>query len=341
MIAAAADRGAKDAELVGRILCHDLRGRDGGIVFRKGHRLRADDLRLLAEAVWTELHLIQPGPDDLGQREAGQRLADSLSSAGLEIAFSGHRHVLKARCEGLLRIDAKALQRLNAIPGIAVYTLLDGQSAGKEQIVAETQITSLVIDRGAIESVEGIAAQASRVIRLVPFVPREAVLWMRDDRHLDHLTARLGWFGCRVRETLDLPRDAAVLRESLERYAASGATLFLIAGSNALDPLDPVFAALSAVGATMQRVGMPVHPGTLLWLASWGEIIIVGLPTCGLGMQVTAFDLILPKLMAEGRIDDDELAALGYGGILGFARARALQNTPQDGLQESVDEPVR
>ncbi|MCU1246056.1 MAG: molybdopterin biosynthesis protein [Acidobacteria bacterium] len=341
MIVAAVNRGAKDEELVGRILCHDVRGRDRAIVFRKGHHLRPDDLPVLAEAVWSELHLIQPGPGDLGQREAGQRLAESLSGPGLALAPSGHRHVLRARHDGLVRIDTKALQRLNAIPGIAVYTLLDGQSAAKEQIVAEAQITPLIIGREAIESVAAIADRASGIIRLVPFVPREAVLWTRDDRHLDPLTARLRWFGCRVRESIGLPGDAEAMRQSLERCAASGATLFLIAGSNALDPLDPVFAALSVVGATMQRVGMPVHPGTLLWLASWGEITIVGLPTCGLGTQVTAFDLILPKLMAEGRIDDDELAALGHGGILPFARARAWKDALQDAVEESVDEPVR
>lgn len=95
-----------------------------------------------------------------------------------------------------------------------------------------------------------------------------------------------------------------------------------------------VFTALESLGAKMQRIGMPVHPGTLLWMASWREITIVGLPTCGWGTQVTAFDLILPKLLAEGEIRDEDLAALGHGGILSFARARILE-------QEAIDEPVR
>ena len=84
----------------------------------------------------------------------------------------------------------------------------------------------------------------------------------------------------------------------------------------------------------MQRVGMPVHPGTLLWIASWNATTIIGLPSCGLGPQVTGFDLVLPKILAEGGIRDDELALLGHGGILSFARARTLDEEP-------VDEPVR
>jgi len=117
---------------------------------------------------------------------------------------------------------------------------------------------------------------------------------------------------------IDLPRDAAsigrAMREQLD------ADLFIVAGANALDPLDPIFVALEQLGAAMQRKGVPVHPGTLLWLASLGRVTMIGLPSCGLGRQLTGFDLILPRLLAEGSIADDQLAALGHGGILSGAR---------------------
>jgi molybdopterin biosynthesis enzyme len=145
------------------------------------------------------------------------------------------------------------------------------------------------------------------------------------------LAGKLRWFGCRLREVLDLPRDAASIRQAMERRTE---TLLLVSGTNALDPLDPVFAALEQLGARMQRIGMPVHPGTLLWIATWRDATIIGLPSCGLGPQVTGFDLVLPKLLAEGAIRDEDLAGLGHGGILNFARARALNVEP-------ADEPVR
>ena len=43
MRALAVDR-RTEQELAGRILCHDVRGPDREIVFRKGHVLRADDM---------------------------------------------------------------------------------------------------------------------------------------------------------------------------------------------------------------------------------------------------------------------------------------------------------
>jgi hypothetical protein len=301
-------RGAPGEALIGRVLCHDVRNARNAILFRKGHVLRAEDLPPLAAAPWSELHLLELDEGDLGQLEAGQRLAGALCGDGLRAAPSGHRHVLKAMRDGLVKIDVAALQRMNGTPGIAVYTLPNDRVVMRDETVAEAQITPLAIAGPVLDGVGGAG-----VIRLLPFVPREAVIWMRDDRHLAAVEGKLRWFGCPVQEAIGLPRDPASIRESMERSAGS---LFIVSGSNALDPLDPVFAALDAMGAKMQRVGLPVHPGTLLWLASWREVTIVGLPTCGLGTQRTAFDLILPKLLAEGSVSDDELAALGHGGML-------------------------
>ncbi|HEX7420731.1 MAG TPA: hypothetical protein VF505_12650 [Thermoanaerobaculia bacterium] len=308
MKAFAIRRGEKHGDLAGRILCQDVRG-----VFRKGHVLRPEDVPVLIDASWTELHLIEPEPDDVAQREAGERLAAIVSSAGLEIVPKGHRHVLRAQHKGLLKIDVRALQRLNSIRGIAVFTLTNDSVVSAGQIVTEAQITPLVIKRSAIDE----ASRESNVVRVLSFSPRDVVILKRDDRVLRALTDKLTWFGCEIREVVSLPPDARAIREVIERQSA---TLFIVSGSNALDPLDPVFLALEEMGATMQRLGMPVHPGTLLWIASKGNATIIGLPSCGLGPQVTAFDLVLPKLLAEGAIRDEDLAALGHGGILKPAR---------------------
>ena len=315
MRALAVDR-QTEQELAGRILCHDVRGSDREIVFRKGHLLRADDMPRLRQCPWTEIHLLELAPDDLGQREAGQRLAGILSGAGLHSAPAGHRHVLKATHNGLLKIDVPRLQSVNRVAGIAVFTRTNDLVVRADQVVAEAQITPLAIERRAIDEVEQIVRRGGAVVRLLPFTPREVIVWKRDDRLVPAVTEKLRWFGCPLREVLALPADAGAIRATMEDRLKPVPTLFLVLGSNALDPLDPVFQALEQMGANMQRMGMPVHPGTLLWIASWREVTIVGLPSCGLGAQVTAFDLVLPKILAEGAIGDEEIAALGHGGML-------------------------
>jgi hypothetical protein len=340
MKAFAVHRGANEGDTLGRVLCHDVRGDRNEILFRKGHTLRADDLPLLLATPWTELHMLELGADDLGQHEAGQRLADCLCDASLQRAPSGHRHVLKAKHHGLLEIDAALLERLNSTPGIAVFTLRGDQVVSAEQVVAEAQITPLAIERRSIEETERTIRDAGPVVRVLPFVARDVVLWIREDRNVEPLADKLRRFGCLIRDVVELPPDAASIRRSMEQQALSKATLFLVSGSNALDPLDPTFAALEQLGARMQRVGMPVHPGTLLWIADWNGITVLGLPTCGLGTTFTAFDLVLPRLLAEGGLRDEMLAKLGHGGIL------TARDTPRGARQpaaewKAVDEPVR
>ena len=145
---------------------------------------------------------------------------------------------------------------------------------------------------------------------MIPFTPCKTIIWARDERMVRGATEKLRRFGCAV-EVLPLANDVRALME-----AQRDAALFVVSGANALDPLDPVFVALEQMGATVQRAGVPVHPGTLLWIARWNATTIIGLPSCGRGTATTAFDLVLPRLLAHGAIGDDDLAALGHGGIL-------------------------
>ena len=66
----------------------------------------------------------------------------------------------------------------------------------------------------------------------------------------------------------------------------------------------------------MMRHGTPAHPGSLLWLARWRGRPVLGMPACGMFSQATAFDLVLPRMLAGETIQNAELAAIGHGGLL-------------------------
>ena len=90
----------------------------------------------------------------------------------------------------------------------------------------------------------------------------------------------------------------------------------MAAGANALDPLDPLFGAMARLGGRFVRLGVPAHPGSLLWLARLGRVPVLGMPSCGMFSQATAFDLVLPRMLAGEEVGAGDLAALGHGGLL-------------------------
>lgn len=315
---------ARREALIGRIIADSIFDREGKTVFKKGRRLDENDLPLLMQSPWEELHLIEMGWEELGEEAAGERLALAVTGGGIEDITGPHgKHTLRAVHKGLLKIDIEALRRLNTLPGIAVYTLFTDQIVSKGETVANAQITPLALPKGVIAEVEEIARKADGIVRVVPFSRRRASILIGGrrekearERFLASLQTKLRWFDCEVGEIVDLPPDSAEIRRRAEASIASGATLLLMAGSNAMDPLDPFLVALKEAGGRLERQGIPAHPGTLLWIASLRKVPVIGLPSCGLFSHATAFDLLLPRLLALGSLSSEEIASLGHGGIL-------------------------
>src|SRR5256886_571713 len=95
-----------------------------------------------------------------------------------------------------------------------------------------------------------------------------------------------------------------------------GCDVLVVAGTRAMDELDPTFLALADLGGQRVRQGVPAHPGSLFWIARVGTVPVLGLPSCGLFSEATVFDLVLPRILCGDAIGAAELAGLGHGGFL-------------------------
>jgi hypothetical protein len=323
--ALAIQRGSATAqELTGKVLCHDVRNVDGKVSGRKGARLDPAGAAMLMALPWEELHLIELEPGDLHEEEAGQRLSAAIGGDGVEVkGYSGGQWSLVSTRRGLFQVRDEALRDVNAMDGISVFTLYAGQPVEKGEVVARAKVTPLVISGATIEQVEQRARTARGLVTVRSFktwtvgaVARESLEEKQRRRFETALGEKIDWFGSRllpIRYAQGEPR--AVAREITELREA-GAQLLIVAGASALDPLDPVFSALSLLGARMERHGAPAHPGSLLWLARWNDAPVLGMPTCGMFSEATTFDLILPRLLAGEAIGNGEIAQLGHGGLL-------------------------
>jgi hypothetical protein len=317
-------QGATAESLVGRVLCYDVRDGAGKVVADKGAVLDRAAADALLAAAWDELHVVEVEPGDLHEEEAGSRLAAAVVGEGVEVrGYTGGQWTLAASRRGLLRVREVALAEVNAQEGIAVFTLFDRQPVEGGETVAKAKVTPLVIAGETLSTVEGIARAARGAVAVEAFRPSvigavapERLEAKQRQRFEAALRQKIDWFGGRLLP-LRFGGDAArTVADALTALRTDGAEVLIVAGASALDPLDPVFGALTLLGARMERHGAPAHPGSLLWLARWDGRAVLGMPTCGMFSQATTFDLVLPRLLTGEALGNREIAALGHGGLL-------------------------
>jgi hypothetical protein len=271
-----------------------------------------------------EVHLIEMGPGDLHEDPAGERLARAVAGPGVRVRdAAGGQWALVSERRGLLGVRVEGLAAVNALDGIAVYTLYDHQVVEAGEVVARAKVTPLVIPEATVREAETRCHSAGGLVTIRAFRPLTVAAIAPASlepparaRFEAALREKLAWFGTRLGHLEFVEADSATLARGIEAARASGADLVVAAGANALDPLDPVFGAVERLGGRFLRRGVPAHPGSLLWIAALGPLPILGMPSCGMFSQATMFDLVLPRLLAGEPVGAGELAAFGHGGLL-------------------------
>jgi molybdopterin biosynthesis enzyme len=237
--------------------------------------------------------------------------------------YTGGQWSLAAWCRGLVSVNAAALDAVNRLEGMSVFTLYDLQPVEAGEAVARAKITPLAIPERLVKDAETRAARAGGLVAVKPFRPhvlaalsRESLAPPQRQRFESSLAEKVDWFGSRLLPVRYAPGDAAAVAAEMESLLLAGADVLIAAGAGSLDPLDPVFAGLERLGGRMIRHGAPAHPGSLLWIAEVRGHPVLGMPACGMFSQATTFDLVLPRILAGLPTGVAEIAALGHGGLL-------------------------
>jgi hypothetical protein len=310
-------RDVTGAELEGKILVHDL-----GPELRKGHVLRAADATRLRGA--GELHLVELEPGDVHEDEAATRLADAIAGTGIETGAPLQSQIrLTASHRGLVRVDASVVLAVNRLPGVSVFTLIDGQAVNAGEEVAGCKVTPVAVPGAVLEEAEELARAAAPAVRVLPFralrtfvVVTERLKPRARELFSEAVSRKLGWYGADLVATRQVARTAAGVAGAYMEAGAAGAQLVLFAGASAIDPLDAAYAELSRAGGELLRLGAPAHPGSMLWLGRLGEATVLGIASCAGFGRNTSLDLILPHVFANGEIDGEALDDLGHGGLI-------------------------
>jgi hypothetical protein len=314
--------------LAGAVLTRDLQV--GGARWGKGRRLSEADLEAFAadpSIVVGPVTVIILEGGDLHEDEAAIRLAGAVAGPGLSRRGPSQSRVdLLAEHDGVLHVRAAALERLNRLDPLEVFTRLDGSIVAAGDLVASVKVAPHVVDGSVVAAGAKIAGDGRRpLVRVAPFrAMRVAVIVKESLRAADrprfetsvrNKVESLGStiVGIEYVADEDEPVAAALAGRARGRGRAE---VILTAGGRSTDPSDPFFVAIEGLGGGVVRHGVPAHPGSMLWLARIGRTAILGLPTCGAYSKATAADLLLPRLLTGEPPTRRTVSHLGHGGVL-------------------------
>lgn len=319
------------ANLAGAVLTRDVDV--DGERWTKGRRLTGDDLRRAAAVPalpGRPITVLLPDAGDIHEDDAARRISQAVAGHGLAGSEPAQSRIdLRATYPGLVRVDVPALDRINGIDSVEVFTILDGRVVESGALVASVKVAPHLIPDVEVERAERRAARAGRrgVVSVAPMRPRrvaaivkESIRGIARDRFEASVRAKVEGLGSAL-VGIDYVNDAiepvvTAVRARARGRAPGRADLILTAGSGSTDPVDPFFLAIAELGGRIVSHGIPAHPGSMLWLAVLGRVPILGLPSCGAYSRATAADLVLPALLAGAPASRRTIARLGHGGIL-------------------------
>lgn len=311
-------------QAAGVVLAHSValtRGR-----LRKGAVLGADEIALLQAEGIGHVVAARLGAGDVAEDAAAAALAAALvpdpAAQGLSVTqpFTG-RVNLNAVGPGVVEVDASAVLALNLVdPSITLATLPPLMRVQAGTLVGTVKIISYGVDGAALAR----ACDAARAaLRVRPVVLQTAALVLTEVAGQDEkltakgrraVEARLQALGMRLAGAEVVAHRISTIAAALAR--AEGDLVLILTGSATSDLHDTAPEAVRRAGGAVERFGMPVDPGNLLFLGSLAGRAVVGLPGCARSMALNGADWVLERLACGIAVSGLDIAAMGVGGLL-------------------------
>ena len=312
--------GLEDA--LGAVLAHSVAVAEGRRL-RKGRVLSGDDVATLAAAGIAEVTVARLDPCDVAEDAAADALARAFvpdpASQRLRLTapFTGRVNLI-AQGPGVAVIDVEAVEAVNRIdPMITIATVPAYQQMAVGGMVATIKIISYAVPRAALDA----ACTAARAgMRLAPPQRSAVRLIVSDipggvgDKGWRAIADRVAAFG------LDLPPPRIVPHrvDALARAVrdSDGDLILILTGSATSDVLDVAPQAVVAAGGRVDRFGMPVDPGNLLFVGERAGVPVIGLPGCARAPALNGADWVLSRVICGVQVTGADIAGMGVGGLL-------------------------
>jgi len=318
----------KVEDAVGKPIAHDIVRYGPGlkaILFKRGHVVRQEDVGKLKDAGNYFVYIAEGKEEGVHEDEAATRMARASTHGSIFYTKPDNGKVnLLAEKPGLLKVKADVVKKINLIKDFVFATQANNSGVRKGGVVGAVKIIPLTVDERRMRKVEKILRKNKPALKIVsPKVKKigaiitgtEVYESRIKDAFLPVLKEKLGSYGLKISKTAILPDDEEKIKEKIIELKRS-CDLILVTGGMAVDSKDVTPAAIKSAGAEVVSRGVPTFPGAMMMLAYLDGAPVLGLPACVIPDKRTAFDLLLPRVLAKERITREELAELGHGGLI-------------------------
>jgi molybdopterin biosynthesis enzyme len=315
-------------EAVGLPLAHDITeivpGKHKGPAFRRGHVIRPEDVSKLLDVGKANVYVMELEKGELHEEEAARRLAKAAAGPNIRLSEPIEGRVnLIAEIDGLLKVDTELLFRFNSLGDLILASLPGDRHVKQGVVLAGTRTIPVVVKEELIQQAEALCKEKP-IVTVLPLPAKRIHLIVTGsevftgrikDGFGPVVSRKLAEMGSNLESIEFAPDDPEVIAGHIKEAHKAGAELILVSGGMSVDPDDKTPEGIRRSGARVETHGFPVLPGSMFLMAYLDDVPVMGLSGCVLHDPFTAFDALLPRLLAGERITRAEIIALGHGGL--------------------------
>jgi len=165
-------------EAIGKPLANDMTriipGKVKGAAFKRGHILRAEDIPMLKDMGKAHVYVLDPEKGYIHEDDAAVALSQAYGGEAFERQGPGEGRInLKARFQGLLKINLPLLNTINETGDIICSTLHQHTVCAVGMTVAATRIIPVAMDEVRFNRTLEVVRRDGPLLRLLPFVRKK------------------------------------------------------------------------------------------------------------------------------------------------------------------------
>lgn len=316
-------------DAVGYALIHDIvRIAIGDVketAFTRGHVITEEDIPALLDLGKEHIYVMEPSDEGfLHEETVAQALYDIAKGANMHDGpISQGKIEAIADVDGLLKVDVEKLRAINSIGDLTIVTKWNNTPVKVGDTIAGMRCIPLLLDEQEIKAAKQIGGP---ILNIKPFVRKtmgivttgsEVFEGRIQDAFTPIIEERCATWGVKKIAHEIVTDDTDLIVAAIDKVKVTGADIIFCTGGMSVDPDDLTPGAIKRYADTVVTYGLPVLPGSMVCIAYCEDgTPILGVPGGVLFSKPTAFDAIVPRLIADDRITKEDCIAMGHGGFL-------------------------